>query len=119
MKERCTNLNYLNKWTKSNPLLIEEMIRLYLEEIPQILKAMNQNLEKRNWQGLSNTIHKLIPSFSLVGIDIKYENMARMAMDCASMNDSAAQLDALVSQLDNICHQALEELNEELNILKK
>ena len=117
-EKRCINLGYIKKFTNSDPLLMEEMMQMYLDQIPPILNDMNSRLAKKDWAKLRATMHKLIPSFAIVGIDSKYENIAKMVQDCASMFDQTGQISGLVLQLDTICNQACNELEEELNIIK-
>jgi hypothetical protein len=119
MKEpRCTNLEYLKKRTAADPIMVKELIVLYLDQVPPILDVMNRSLSEKDWVLLRATMHKLIPSFDIVGIDQKYERMAKMVQDLSSMHDQTGQVSGIVMQLDNICRQACEELNEELINIK-
>ena len=73
---KCTNMDFLKRHTKSNQALMTEMISLYLEQTPPLIKIMKQCLSTKDWNLLSATAHKLIPSFSIVGISADFENMA-------------------------------------------
>src|SRR5699024_2487390 len=64
--EKCINLNYLKQRTKSNPLLMMEMISLYLEQTPSLVNSMKQSMKNENWAGLYASVHKMIPSFSIM-----------------------------------------------------
>lgn len=116
--QRCINLEYINQRTDSDLKMIKELIVLYLVQIPPILDEMNKSLVLKDWALLRATMHKLIPSFAVVGIDGKYKRIAKMVQDMASMHDQTAQVSGLVLQLDTICRQACEELKEELNNIK-
>ncbi|HEY0029766.1 MAG TPA: PAS domain S-box protein [Bacteroidia bacterium] len=115
---KCTNLEYLNKRTKSNPELMMEMISLYLEQTPPLIKVMKEGLQEKNWKALHAAVHKMIPSFSIVGINIKYENIAKNIQEYSGTETQTDQLPALVAQIENICTQAYKELEEELDIIK-
>ena len=82
-KDRCIDLEYLIHRTKNNPQLMKEIITLYLEQTPTLIKAMKESFQNKNWKSLQAVAHKMIPSFSIVGISIEYENMARTIKDCA------------------------------------
>jgi len=111
-------LGYLNIRTKSNPTLMMEMISLYLEQTPPLISAMKKCLEEKNWEGLHTAVHKMIPSFAIVGINVDFENMARKVQDYAIAQLQADGIQDMVLQLGNICSQACKELEEEYNMIK-
>ena len=81
---RCIDLAYLINRTKSNPKLMMEMISLYLEQTPPLIKTMKQSLLDKDWELLYSAVHKMIPSFSIMGISIDFENMAKKVQEYAS-----------------------------------
>jgi PAS domain S-box-containing protein len=119
VKTRCIDLNYLMKRTKSNPELMSEMISLYLEQTPPLITAMRQSFDKKDWTTLYATVHKMIPSFSIVGIHQDFETMAKKIQDFAGKQSEVESIPEMVLQLENICVQACRELEEELIIIKK
>ena len=117
-KLRCTDLNYLIRRTKSNPVLMMEMISLYLEQTPPLINTMKQSLLDKDWKLLYGAVHKMIPSFAIMGINADFETIAKKIQEFANMNQQSDVIIDLVSQLDNVCTQACEELKEELNKIK-
>lgn len=117
-KTRCIDLVYLNQRTKSNPKLMMEMIALYLGQVPPLVNTMKQSLADQNWSLLSASAHKMIPSFSIVGISSDYENMAKKIQEYANTNHHKVEIANLVIALEKICAQACNELEEELRTLK-
>ena len=61
----------------------------------------------------------MIPSFSIMGIHKDFENMAKKIQEYASTQQHLDEMQELVLQLENVCSQACEELEEEFNIIKK
>jgi len=116
---RCTDLEYLIKRTKSNPKLIMDMISLYLEQTPPLILAMKQSMHEKDWKLLYSAVHKMIPSFSIMGISIDFENMARKVQEYANNQQQTDGIPEMVLQLEKVCVQACEELEEEFNIMKK
>jgi HPt (histidine-containing phosphotransfer) domain-containing protein len=114
IQDRCTNLEYLNMRTKSNPIMMSEMITAYLNQTPQLINEMKHSYESKNWNQLSATIHKLIPSFSIIGMNVNFENMAKKVQAYAHTQTETENIDKMVSQLETVCLQACKELNEEL-----
>ena len=115
---RCIDLRYLNTRTKSNPTLMMEMISLYLEQTPPLISAMKKSLEEKDWNSLHLAVHKMIPSFSIMGINADFENMARKIQDYAIAEQQADGIQELVMKLGDICSQACKELEEEYNMIK-
>jgi YesN/AraC family two-component response regulator len=118
IKIKCTNMDFLKRHTKSNQALMTEMISLYLEQTPPLIKIMKQCLSTKDWNLLSATAHKLIPSFSIVGISADFENMARKVQEYAGTRQQTEKIHDLVTQLEDICNQACIELEEEINMVK-
>ena len=117
-KARCTDLNYLMQRTKSNPALMSEMILLYLEQTPPLISAMKQSYKDKDWTMLYATVHKLIPSFSIVGINQDFEIVAKKLQDFANQQLDEVTVLKMVTQLETICLQACKELEEELITIK-
>jgi CheY-like chemotaxis protein len=117
-KLRCIDLDYLMHRTKSNPTLMMEMITLYLEQTPPLVSTMKQSLQDKDWPTLRAAVHKMIPSFSIVGISVDYENMAKKIQEYASTQQQTDTIADMVLQLENVCLQACLELEEEFNMIK-
>ena len=84
VKSKCIDLDYLIRRTKSNPVLMMEMISAYLEQTPPLISAMKQSLVDKDWILLNSTVHKIIPSFSIMGISSDFVNMAKKVQQYAS-----------------------------------
>jgi len=115
---KCTDLEYLNKRTKSNPALMMEMISVYLEQTPPLIMAMKQSLKNNDWSSLNAAVHKIIPSFSIMGMNPDFVEMAKKIQEYTSIRNQADGISNLVQQLENVCLQACEELEEEFNSIK-
>jgi HPt (histidine-containing phosphotransfer) domain-containing protein len=116
---KCTDLGDLTRRTKSNPDLIMEMISLFLLQTPALVKTMKRNLIDKDWISMGSAAHKMIPSFSIMGINTKYETMARQVQQYAGENDHLERIPDLIMQLENVCAQACTELEEEHKLVKK
>lgn len=117
-KLRCIDLEYLLRRTKSNPILMTEMIMLYLEQTPILVTAMKKSFLDKDWVLLYATVHKMIPSFSIVGIAKDFENMAKKIQEYAGIQQQTVGILEMMLQIENICVQACEELEQELITLK-
>jgi len=117
--EPCINLDYLTRTTKSNAALMIEMISLYIEQTPPYIKAMKDGLKNKDLTVVRAAIHKMIPTFSIVGIDPVYEVKARRIHELCDKNRPNAEIGELVLKIEAICVQACKELTIEIRSLKK
>jgi len=117
-KPRCIDLDYLSHRTKSDPKLMKEMISIYLRQTPPLIASMTQSLKDKDWISLHTSVHKLIPSFAIMGISRHFENMAKEIQESAGTQSHTDRLPGLVLQIENICGQACEELKAEFNAIK-
>ena len=117
--QSCINLNYLSHRTKSNPTLMMEMISLYLEQTPPLISLMKKSLLDKDWNSLYIAIHKMIPSFSIIGINPDFEKMAKRVQEFASTHQQQSEgIYESVMQIELVCKQACIELEEEFNRIK-
>lgn len=114
---KYTNLDYLNTRTKSNPALMTEMISLYLQQTPPLVKAMKQGYKKKDWNTLYSAVHKMIPSFSIMGISAEFESMAQKVQEYAINQQQSAGISEMIQQLEKVFEQSCVELKEDLNTI--
>ena len=95
-----------------------EMITLYLEQTTTLIGEMKQSYKDKDWALLQGTVHKMIPSFTIMGIHKDFENMAIKVQEFAKTQLETDKIEELIVQLENICIQACTELKEEFNIIK-
>ena len=118
-KLKYVDLSYLTQRTKSDPKLMMEMISLYLEQTPPLINIMKQGLQDKDWNSLQSAVHKMIPSFSIMGISKDFEHIAKKVQEYANnIQEQTAGIPHLVLQLEDVCAEACKELEEEFNHIK-
>lgn len=117
-KKRYINLGYLLKRTKSNPVLMTQMITLYLEQTPPLIEIMRESTDAKDWPALYSAIHKMIPSFTIIGIEEEYEQMAKKVQEYSGTVSNVGEIPTLVAELEKVCTTACKELKEELKLIK-
>jgi HPt (histidine-containing phosphotransfer) domain-containing protein len=117
-KLKYTDLKYLIKRTKNNPKLIMEMISLYLEQTPPLICTMKKSLEGNDWDSVYAAVHKMIPSFSIMGMGADIESIAKRVQEYAGAKQNTEEIPSLVLQLENVCAQACKELEGEYASIK-
>jgi PAS domain S-box-containing protein len=117
-KSKFIDLAYLKKRTKDNPELMKEMIELYLKQTPPLIKQMKQGLHAKDWDAVYASAHKLIPSFSIMGIHQDFEDAAKKIQEYSGTQQHLGEIQELVTRVENVCSGACEELEGKLMIKK-
>ncbi len=117
-KKKFTDLTYLRERTKSNNNLMLEMLEAYLEQTPALISTLTKSFKDENWEMLQATAHKIIPSFSIIGMSSEFETIARNVQEYAVSRQKLEGIQEMVNQLEHGCMQACEELTEEYQTLK-
>jgi len=118
VKSRCTDLAYLVSITKCDARLMMEMIELYMEQTPRLVETIKKSLQEKDWETLHTAAHKMIPSFSIMGISGEFAAMTKILQDYTGDKKKLNNIQGLVLQVENICTQACTELEEEYKTLK-
>jgi hypothetical protein len=96
-----------------------EMISLYLIQTPALVSSMKQGFLDKDWSSMYSAVHKMIPSFTIMGLNEDFEIMAKKIQEYASIHHQSDGIFDLVLQLESVCIQACAELTEEYNRIKK
>jgi PAS domain S-box-containing protein len=115
---KYTDLDYLSQRTKNNADIMLEMIAAYLDQTPPLISAMKQSLREKNWDALHAAVHKMIPSFSIMGISTDFESMAKKVQEYARTQQQTENIADLVVQIENVCIHACQELKADFNRIK-
>ncbi len=118
-RSKITDLSYLLKITKSNPKLMSEIISTYLKQTPPLVQTMKQSFLDKDWSLLAATVHKMIPSFAIIGINPKIVETAHKIEEYAYRLEISNDLSKLITDIENVCAQAFVELELELINLNK
>jgi hypothetical protein len=111
---KCINLTYLRKITRSNPDVMTKMLALYIRQVPALLASLRKGYDDQNCKLVFESSHQLIPSFSIVGLDAKYELMSKQIQHSASAGCTNPEMHQMIVHLENICHAACCEVVAEL-----
>jgi len=112
------DLTFLKNRTKDNPVLMSEMIELYLKQTPPLIKQLKQGLHDKDWGSVYTAAHKLIPSFSIVGIHQDFEDAAKKIQEYSGTQQHLGDIPELVTKVENACSEACKELEGKIMIKK-
>ncbi|SHI80920.1 PAS domain S-box-containing protein [Hymenobacter daecheongensis DSM 21074] len=125
----CVNFDYLRRITKSDARMAE-MIYLYLQEIPQLVQTMKKAIAENEWSALKAATHSIIPTFATMGINLRFEDIAKDLQALAVIliandeteaagEETRAQVLAAFAKIEAVCALAARELEEKLQRLSQ
>ncbi len=115
---RYTDLTYLNGIAKGSTGFIIQMLTIFVEQTPPSIKHMEEALKKQDWKSLRLIVHKIKPSIMFTGLT-EIINDVPLLEDYAAEKTHLDRIPALVEKIKHVCTQAVAELKEELEKLKK
>jgi PAS domain S-box-containing protein len=114
---RVTNLEFLRQLTKNNPDMIAEMIKVYLEETPQLINRMKDGIKNKDWESVRAAAHSMVPSFSTVGMSDEWTANTKRVQELSAKSEEPEEIEALVAEIEQVCEKAYSELQAELSTL--
>jgi lipid A disaccharide synthetase len=84
-------------------------------QTPPLILLIKKSFMENDWITLQAAVHKMIPSFSIVGMDKEFESMAKKLQEYAISQEKSTEIKDIVSQLEMACSLACKELKEEYN----
>lgn len=111
------DMSHLNKLTKSNENFLSQMILAYLEQTPFLINTIKSSFENKEWDTLCAAVHKLIPSFSLIGMKPSYETMAKKIHDFGHQQQLGQEIQRIILDLEKACDETCKELETELSTM--
>ena len=79
---------------------------------------MKQSWKEKDWGSLYAAVHKMIPSFAIMGINADFEEMAKKVQEYAKNQQQSEGISDMVLEIENVCAHACEELEVEFNTIK-
>ncbi len=102
-------LDYLETMTDGDADMMQTMLDMLIEEIPDEIRKMNETLAQKDWQELFQISHKMKTTLSFIGNETMI-NINKTLEHCSRYEESLAELPALVQQLDELSVKVVEEL---------
>ncbi len=102
-------LDYLETMTDGDADMMQTMLDMLIEEIPDEIRKMNETLAQKDWQELFQISHKMKTTLSFIGNETMI-NINKTLEHCSRYEESLAELPGLVQQLDELSVKVVEEL---------
>jgi len=111
---KLCNLKYLESISPDNPGFVNEMIQLFLKNVPVFIDNMNKNIVTSDWEGMQNNAHKIKSYLDCMDIPKNFANIAKQIETYSKLQEHIDLIPGLLEKLEGAIHQAYQELEEEL-----
>lgn len=72
---KLINLDRINEFAEGDEGFIKDIITVFIDNAPELIEIMEEALEKKDWEGIRQSSHKLSSQLSFLGAD----NLALMS----------------------------------------
>jgi hypothetical protein len=72
------NLYKVYALSESNPDFLTQILKQFVQEIPQDLKNIKQAIKDKNYQLAYELTHKIKPVFDLLGLNVAFEELLQI-----------------------------------------
>ena len=97
------DLTYLQEITGGDPDVMQEMLDLFIRDIPAQLETVKEFYDQKNYKGVGSEAHKLKPTLQYIGNTEMYELIKQIEFSGKNETDVdqiAELLDRMFQQLD-------------------
>jgi HPt (histidine-containing phosphotransfer) domain-containing protein len=105
------DLSYLRTTTENDPTIIRDLIKLFIQQLPDLKKNILTAYENRNWKALKDAAHKAKSSFQIIGAYSQADELKQMEI-MAFEDREKHEFDTLIINFKDSCKQVVIELNE-------
>ncbi|MDF1551321.1 MAG: Hpt domain-containing protein [Bacteroidales bacterium] len=108
------DLTYLRTTTDNDKAVIQELIQIFVTQLPEIKRSIVSAYEHENWHELKELAHKAKNSFEIMGLRNQADELKRIEK-IAQKDKPDPELKVLISSFLKTCEIVLDEIKN-LNI---
>lgn len=113
---KIIDLSFIKRMSDGNNEFIKDLVNAFIESTPKTISEMRVLFENEEWSKLSGIAHKIEPSTKLLGITVMHNLIIELEDVCKNSSKKPTAL-SLISQIDNHCQLANEQLRIEISQL--
>ena len=109
------DLSYLVALCDGDDDFMNTIIASFVEEMPETLQLIQQNMQDGNWEMVGQLAHKMKPSVQFVGMDDTLEKTKDIELACRNAEICPKHLGGLVREVTQETTTAIAELQAVLD----
>ncbi len=113
--EHLFDLSYLNQIFQGNQAMINNIISLFLEQVPQYIQEMQDCVDRQDLLSLHPLAHKAKSSIAMLGLRNMEKNILHIEHD-SKHNTNLEGLPQLVGDVQSECEIVLNQLQTVLDL---
>jgi len=110
------DLTYLKSMACDSPELIKEMLEIFLEQIPEFIRDLNESLSAKEYNTLGAIAHKAKSSVSIVGMNNLANELKELELKSRAGED-VESYKGYIEHFEQACQSAIVQINEILATL--
>jgi len=108
------SLNYLYEFSNGDRLFVKDMVATFIKESPKTLADLQSAFNRKNWEVVYQSAHRLKPNFMMLGMKDQQNTAAEIEKIIKQANYDSEDLQLLINQLESAAQQAYPILREKL-----
>jgi len=110
--QKVCDLSYLSTTMDGNKLLINDIMKEFLIQVPVELKCLSTAIVETKYSKIKSYAHKMKSTFSIMGISAVLPILNKLE-ELGANENGFEEIKELNNQLDKIANQALKEIKEQ------
>lgn len=103
------DLAYIKEMTDGEESAMEEMIDIFIEQAPEFISQLKDNLNDKNWEELAGIAHQAKSSYAVMGMEETAAILKDIELD-AKKQHNVQLFVKKIEKVENDCNQAINEL---------
>jgi|GEM_PF-1680418 len=114
-EKRTYDLKYLIKISAGDEAFVQDMIRQFISEAPQVLLEISEYMDQKRWPEMYQTLHRFAPTLDFIGLDSIHDLVLTLEKRTFHQENLDEVPDYLIRLTDH-CLKAIEDLKEDFDI---
>ncbi len=111
MTNKLTDLSYLEEMSGGSVEIIQEMLKLFVQQLPEATANLNHFYNSKDWHNLAETAHSLKSSLKIIGVDNLASSIERLEQ-MAKNSESVEKYSSIIEEFEIGSVAAVGELRE-------
>ena len=99
----------LEEMSRGNKAFVDKLVKLFKEETPKSIQALNEYLDKKEYDKLKAAAHKMKPSIDMMDIKTIKDDVQKLE-DYAGELKNIHELPFLVKKITSVCNKVVNQL---------